>query len=79
VGSAFTVFFCAGPIADFAAAKTADSKVYADFFHGMLERGFYLPPAQLEAAFISLAHTDAEIDSFLAAAEETLAAIRVLR
>ena len=79
VGSAFTVFFCAGPIADFAAAKTADSKVYADFFHGMLERGFYLPPAQLEAAFISLAHTDIEINSFIAAAQETMATMRVLR
>jgi glutamate-1-semialdehyde 2,1-aminomutase len=79
VGSAFTLFFCAGPIADFAAAKKADPKVYADFFHGMLDRGFYLPPAQLEAAFISLAHTDTEIDSFIAAAQETMATMRVLR
>ena len=79
VGSAFTLFFRSGPIADFAAAKLANTKVYADFFHGMLDRGFYLPPAQLEAAFISLAHTDAEIDSFIAAAQETLAAFPVLR
>jgi glutamate-1-semialdehyde 2,1-aminomutase len=79
VGSAFTLFFCAGPIADFAAAKQANPKVYADFFHGMLGRGFYLPPAQLEAAFVSLAHTDAEIDSFIAAAQETLATMQVLR
>ncbi len=79
VGSAFTLFFCSGPVADFAAAKQADAKVYARFFHGMLERGFYLPPAQLEVAFVSLAHTDAEIDSFVAAAEETLAALSVLR
>jgi len=79
VGSAFTLFFRFGPIADFAAAKQADPKVYANFFHGMLERGFYLPPAQLEAAFISLAHKDAEIDSFVVAVEETLAAMRDLR
>jgi len=79
VGSAFTLFFRSGPIADFAAAKLANTKVYADFFHGMLDRGFYLPPAQLEAAFISLAHTDAEIDSFITAAQETLAAFPVLR
>jgi len=79
VGSAFTLFFCAGPIVDFATAKQADPKVYADFFHGMLGRGFYLPPAQLEAAFISLAHTDTEIDSFIAAAQETMATMRVLR
>jgi glutamate-1-semialdehyde 2,1-aminomutase len=79
IGSAFTLFFCAGPIVDFASAKRADIKLYADFFHGMLERGFYLPPAQLEAGFISLAHTDLNIDSFLAAAHETLAVMRVLR
>jgi glutamate-1-semialdehyde 2,1-aminomutase len=79
VGSAFTLFFRSGPIADFAAAKLANTKVYADFFHGMLDRGFYFPPAQLEVAFISLAHTDAEIDSFIAAAQETLAAFPVLR
>jgi glutamate-1-semialdehyde 2,1-aminomutase len=79
IGSAFTLFFFPGPVVDFADAKKANTKVYADFFHGMLERGFYLPPAQLEAAFISLAHTDAEIDSFVAAAQETLAAIPVLR
>ena len=79
IGSAFTIFFCAGPVTDFASAKLADSKHYADFFHGMLERGFYLPPAQLEAAFVSMAHTDVEIDSFVAAVEETLAASRELR
>jgi glutamate-1-semialdehyde 2,1-aminomutase len=79
VGSAFTIFFCAGPVTDFASAKQADSKKYAEFFHGMLTRGFYLPPAQLEAAFISLAHTDTEIDSFVSAAHETLAGMPVLR
>jgi glutamate-1-semialdehyde 2,1-aminomutase len=79
VGSAFTLFFCSGPIVDFVSAKRADTKLYADFFHGMLERGFYLPPAQLEAGFISLAHTDSNIDSFIAAAQDTLAVVRVLR
>jgi glutamate-1-semialdehyde 2,1-aminomutase len=79
IGSAFTIFFCTGPVTDFASAKTANTKHYANFFHGMLERGFYLPPAQLEAGFISLAHTDAEIDSFVAAATETLAGTAVLR
>jgi glutamate-1-semialdehyde 2,1-aminomutase len=41
----------------------------------MLSRGVYLPPAQFEAAFISLAHTPAEIDATLAAAREALAGI----
>lgn len=79
VGSAFTLFFCPGPVTDFASAKLADPKHYANFFHGMLDRGFYLPPAQLEAAFVSLAHTEAEIDTFVIASHEILAASRVLR
>jgi glutamate-1-semialdehyde 2,1-aminomutase len=79
VGSAFTLFFCAGPVTDFTTAKTADTKRYADFFQGMLDLGFYLPPAQLEAAFISLAHKEVDIDSFVSAAQETLAAVGVLR
>jgi glutamate-1-semialdehyde 2,1-aminomutase len=79
IGSAFTIFFCAGPVTDFTSAKTADSKRYARFFQGMLDLGFYLPPAQLEAAFISLAHTEVDIDSFVAATQETLAAVGVLR
>jgi glutamate-1-semialdehyde 2,1-aminomutase len=79
MGSAFTIFFCAGPVTDFASAKLASTKTYADFFHGMLDRGFYLPPAQLETAFLSLAHADAEIDAFVAGAHETLAALPVLR
>lgn len=79
IGSAFTIFFCPGPVTDFAAAKQADTNAYAAFFHGMLSRGFYLPPAQLEAAFVSLAHTDEQVDAFVAACDETLAAAPVLR
>ena len=79
VGSAFTIFFCAGPVTDFLSARLANTNHSADFFHGMLSRGFFLPPAQLEAAFISMAHTDVEIDSFVTAVQETLAASQVLR
>ena len=43
---------------------------YGRFFHAMLDRGIYLPPAQLEAGFVSLAHTDADVDAFLVAAGE---------
>jgi len=79
VGSAFTIFFCAGPVVDLATAKTANSSNYAKFFHAMLDRGYFLPPAQLEAAFMSLAHTDAEVVSFVNAVEETLALLPDLR
>ncbi len=79
VGSAFTIFFCPGPVTSFTAAKMALARQYAVFFQGMLDRGFYLPPAQMEAAFISLAHDEAHIDGFVKAAGETLAAAAVLR
>ncbi len=68
VGSMITVFFCAGPVTDYATAKQSDTRRFARFFHAMLERGVYLPPAQFEAAFVSLAHGEAEIDETLAAA-----------
>jgi glutamate-1-semialdehyde 2,1-aminomutase len=76
VGSAFTLFFAASPVTDFASAKRADTARYAQFFNEMLDRGIYLPPAQLEAGFISLAHTDKDIDAFVSASREALAMIR---
>src|SRR5260370_27930550 len=57
VGSMFTGFFCAGPVTDYASAKTADTQAYARFFHPQLERGVYLPPWQFDAGFLSLPHT----------------------
>jgi glutamate-1-semialdehyde 2,1-aminomutase len=73
VGSMLTPFFCRGPVTDLRSAKTADTSAYAAFFHGMLGRGVYLPPAQLEAAFISLAHTAADVERTLEAARQVLA------
>ncbi len=73
LGSMFTIFFTRVPITDFTSAKQADSARYGRFFHAMLARGIYLPPAQLEAGFVSLAHTDRDIDRFVAAATEALA------
>jgi glutamate-1-semialdehyde 2,1-aminomutase len=61
-GSMLTVFFCRGPVTDYASAKSSDTRLYADFFHALLRRGIYFPPAQFEAAFVSLAHTDVDID-----------------
>jgi len=70
VGSMITVFFCPGPVVDYATAKASDTKRFGRFFHAMLERGVYLPPAQFEAAFVSLAHGEAEIDATATAAAE---------
>ena len=74
VGSMITVFFCAGPVTDYATAKASDRERFARFFHAMLDRGVYLPPAQFEAAFVSLAHGEAEIDATVAAAAEAFRA-----
>jgi len=70
VGSMVTVFFCAGPVTDFTSAKASDTTRFSRFFHAMLKRGVSLPPAQFEAAFLSLAHGAEEIDTTLAAAAE---------
>ena len=75
VGSMITVFFCAGPVTDYATAKASDTKRFGRFFHAMLDRGVYLPPAQFEAAFVSLAHGEAEIDQTVAAAAEAFRAV----
>ena len=74
IGGVFTLFFRAGPVRNLAEAKAADTRAYAVFFRGMLERGFYLPPSQFEAAFLSAAHTEADVAAFLAAARSTFAA-----
>ena len=73
VGSMLTGFFCDDPVTDYDSAKRSDTKRYARYFHGMLERGVFLAPSQFEAAFVSLAHTDADIASAARAASEALA------
>jgi glutamate-1-semialdehyde 2,1-aminomutase len=75
VGSAFTLFFTPEEVVDLATAKKSDTALYARFFQGMLDRGYMLPPAQFEAAFISLAHSVEDIQGFAAAAKEVLGEI----
>ncbi|HLN47444.1 MAG TPA: aminotransferase class III-fold pyridoxal phosphate-dependent enzyme, partial [Magnetospirillaceae bacterium] len=72
VGSMWTLFFTRDPVVDLDSAKLSDTAAYARFFHAMLERGIYLPPSQFEAAFISLAHSKADIEQTVAAARESL-------
>jgi len=75
-GSMFGFFFADGPVTDLAGAKRSDTALYGRFFHAMLDRGFYFAPSQFEAAFLSLAHTEAEIDRTVEAADDALAALR---
>ncbi len=57
-----TLFFTTGPVRDYASAKTSDTKRFATFFIEMLNQGIYLPPSQFEAWFLSLAHTQKDLD-----------------
>ncbi len=70
VGSMLTGFFTAEPVRDYVTARRADTGRYARFFHAMLARGVYFAPSQFEAAFVSLAHSEAEIDRTVGAAAE---------
>ena len=74
VGSMLTAFFCAGPVRDYATARQSDTARYARFFQAMLSRGMYLAPSQFEAAFVSLAHSEADLDAAAHAAAEAFAA-----
>ena len=72
IGSMMTSFFNPGPVNGLADAEASDTKTYASFFHGMLDRGVYIAPSQFEAGFVSTAHTDEDIDRTIEAATETL-------
>ncbi|MEI7435820.1 MAG: glutamate-1-semialdehyde 2,1-aminomutase [bacterium] len=73
LGGLFTAFFLGAAPTDLTTVKGCDTKAYATFFRGMLKRGFYLPPSQFEVAFISAAHSDDDVDRFIAAASAVLA------
>ena len=75
VGSMITLFFGEGPIHSWADADKCDRAKFGAFFRGLLERDVYWPPAQFEAAFISGAHTEADIDRAITAAKESLRAL----
>ena len=68
VGSMFTFFFTGGPVTDWESAKQCDTVRFGHFFRGMLEQGIYLAPSQFEAAFVSAAHSEDDIQRTIAAA-----------
>jgi glutamate-1-semialdehyde 2,1-aminomutase len=75
VGSMLTLFFHEGPVQNYEQAKESDTKLFARFFWEMLARGIYLPCSQFEAAFVSAAHSEDNIDETIAAARESLQVI----
>src|SRR5438309_9207417 len=73
VGSMFTWFFTRGPVTDWASASKSDTKAFGRFFQAMLDNGVYLPPSQFEAAFLSTAHTEQDIQQTIAVAKQAFA------
>lgn len=67
VGSMLTLFFTEHEVVDFDTAKTSDTGKFSDYFNSMLENGIYLPPSQYEAWFVSIAHTQKDLDETIAA------------
>jgi len=76
VGSMLTLFFHDGPVHDYDGALRSDTRLFARFFWEMLARGVYLPCSQFEAAFVSAAHTEDDIDRTIEAAAESLQVCR---
>jgi glutamate-1-semialdehyde 2,1-aminomutase len=72
VGSMFTLFFTEREVVDYESALSSDTKMYSRFFKRMLGDGIMFPPSQFEALFLSLAHTEKEVDMTLRAAYSTL-------
>src|SRR5207244_3454581 len=77
VGSMMTLFFTPGPVTDYASAKKSDTQAFAKFFRAMLSQGVYLPPSQFEAAFLSTAHTPADLNKTLKAARAAFTKLKI--
>jgi len=72
VGTLLGVFFAGDPVADYDAARAADHRAYARWFHALLDEGVFVAPSGYEALFTSLAHSDAIVDATVAASREVL-------
>jgi glutamate-1-semialdehyde 2,1-aminomutase len=75
-GSMWTWFFNSGLVNNYEQAAKSDTAEFGRFHRAMLDRGVWLPPSQFEAAFMSYAHTDADIEATIAAAREAFATAR---
>ena len=78
-GSMFGLFFNAHHVRDYATSASSDQEAFKVWFRAMLEQGIYLAPSQFETIFLSGAHTDADIETTLAASEKAFAAVKRAR
>ncbi|MCZ7527637.1 MAG: glutamate-1-semialdehyde 2,1-aminomutase [Acidimicrobiia bacterium] len=70
VGTLVGLFLASEPVRDYEEARAADQEAYGRLFHGLLRRGVYMAPSAFEALFVSLAHSDEDVDRTVAAAAE---------
>jgi glutamate-1-semialdehyde 2,1-aminomutase len=75
VGAMWTWFFTRGPVTNYDEAAQSDTAAFGRFHRAMLDQGVWLPPSQFEAAFLSTAHSDADIAATIAAARAALIAV----
>ena len=76
VGSMFTFFFTRGPVRDYESARRSDTAAYSRYFWTLLREGIYVAPSQFEAAFLSTAHTEEDLERTLSALEKAFRAAK---
>ena len=72
VGSMFCLYFSPGPVRSFSDARGCDTNAFSRYFHAMLDKGFLLPPSQFEANFISLSHSNEDVEKTATAIGDSL-------
>jgi glutamate-1-semialdehyde 2,1-aminomutase len=77
VASLLTAFFTGDAVVDYESAKQADTALFGRFFQQLLSAGIYWPPSQFEAAFVSLAHSDEDIQTTINTINRVLSRLRV--
>ena len=73
VSGMFGMFFTEGPVRNYSDAQKSDTEKFSRFHRGMLKEGIYLAPSQYEAGFMSLAHSDEDVEKTITAAQKVLA------
>jgi glutamate-1-semialdehyde 2,1-aminomutase len=74
VGAMWTWFFTEGPVRNYDEAARSDTAAFGRFHRAMMNRGVWLPPSQFEAAFLGMAHGEAEVQATIEAAREAFLA-----
>ena len=75
-GSMFCGYFGDHPVINLSDAMKCNSDLFARYFHGMLERFVYVAPSQFETGFLSVAHSEEDIDRTIEAAEQSMKCIK---